>query len=171
MEDTVTLTNEQIAEAYRQHHQHVHDYIYHRVHDWELANDFTQDVFLRLFDYKLMLRVETIKNFIFTIAHNLLVDHWRRHALRQAYNSYIYDYSALAAENTESKVMANELLSLEQSALAAMPAKRRKVYMLSRFEGATIPEISQALQISTRTTESHLFSSRKFVRQYIKECI
>ena len=42
---------------------------------------------------------------------------------------------------------------------------------MNRFEGKTVREISQELNLSQRTVENHLFISRKEVREYIKQCI
>ena len=57
----------------------------------EDAKDLAQDVFLRLMDYKQMLRPETIKYFIFSICRNLVIDYLRRHYKMQEIKMCIRD--------------------------------------------------------------------------------
>lgn len=172
MEDMKTTSNELVANSYRQYSRPVHAYLFNRIDDWETARDLTQDVFLRLLDYKPMLRPETVKSFIFTIASNLLVDYWRRSGLKQEYTSYyIYDCCPKSVEDVESRVVVKDLLTLERYTLNKLSEQRRKVYAMKRFQDKDVPEIAAELQLSIRTVENHLRLGRKTVREFIRQCI
>ena len=56
-----------ITDSYQNYHRSVYLYILYKIGKDEDAKDLAQDVFLRLMDYKQMLRPETIKYFIFSI--------------------------------------------------------------------------------------------------------
>lgn len=45
-----------VADSYASYHRSVYLYIYYRINSKEEAEDLSQDVFLRLMDYKKMLR-------------------------------------------------------------------------------------------------------------------
>lgn len=171
MEDMKATSNELVADSYRQYSRPVHAYILNRIDDRETARDLTQDVFLRLLDYKPMLRPETVKSFIFTIASNLLVDYWRRSGLKQEYTSYIYDCCPTSVEDVESRVVVKDLLTLERYTLNKLSEQRRKVYVMRRFQDKDVSEIASELQLSVRTVENHLRMGRKTVRGYIRQCI
>ena len=65
-------------------------YITYRItHRYE-AEDLTQDVGVRLLDYKQMLRPDTVKYFLFTIARKIVIDYIRRYYKKQEIDSYIY---------------------------------------------------------------------------------
>ena len=118
-----------------------------------------------------MLRPDTVKFFIFTIARNLLNDYLRRYYKKQEITSYIYDHAITYTNETESLIIAKEISLLEKNKLEMLSDQRKKVYAMNRFEDKSISEISIELSISPRTVENHLFISRKVVRDFIRQCI
>ena len=171
MEDLKATTPCLISDSCKEYYSSVCSYINYRINNWETARDLSQDVFLRLIDYKQMLRPDTVKYFIFTIARNLLNDYLRRYYKKQEITSYIYDHSITYTNETESLIIAKELSLLEKHKLEMLSDQRRKVYTMNRFEDKSISEISSELSISPRTVENHLFVSRKVVRDFIRQCI
>ena len=126
-----------------------------------------QDVFLRLMEYKQMLRKETVRSMAFFIAHNLVVDYLRRYYRKQEMSAYFYEYGMNVTDDTESGVIANDLSAQENLKLLQLSPQRRTVYIMSRFQGKTAEELC----LSRRTIENHLLASRKKIREYIKSCI
>lgn len=171
MEDLKPKSSCLITDSYKKYSPFVCAYINTRINNQETAKDLSQDVFLRLMDYKQMLRPDTVKYFIFTIARNLLNDYLRRYYKKQEITSYIYDHTITYTNETESLIIAKELSLLEKHKLSTLSDQRKKVYTMNRFENKSIAEISTALSISLRTVENHLFTSRKEIRNYIKQCI
>jgi len=160
-----------IEDSYKKYQRSVFLYIYYKIGNKEEAEDLVQDVFVRLIGYQQMLRVDTIKHFIFTISRNLLYDYFRHHYKRLEVTSYIYDQRETCTNETEEQVITRDLLLLEKKKVAQLSEQRRKVYMMTRFENKTLPEVSRILNLSSRTVENHLFASRKMIREYIRQCI
>lgn len=160
-----------IEDSYKKYQRSVFLYIYYKIGNKEEAEDLVQDVFVRLMDYQQMLRVDTIKYFIFTISRNLLYDYLRHYYKRLEVTSYIYDQRETCTNETEEQVITRDLLLLEKKKVAQLSEQRRKVYMMTRFENKTLPEVSRILNLSSRTVENHLFASRKMIREYIRQCI
>lgn len=171
MENKKMKSVQLIADSYMSYHRSVCFYIYYRINSKDDAEDLAQDVFLRLMDYKQMLRPDTVKFFIYTIARNLVNDYLRRHYKKQEVTSYIYEHTVTYTNETENQIIANDLLACEKQKLFTLPLRRRKIYVMSRFEGKSASEISANLQLSPRTIENHLFISRKEIREYMKQCI
>jgi RNA polymerase sigma-70 factor (ECF subfamily) len=118
-----------------------------------------------------MLREDTVRYFLFTIARNIVIDYLRRYYKKQEITSYIYDTAICSINEPEDRVAAKDILVLEKNKLQTFSTQRKKVYMLSRFEGKTPLEISKELQLSKRTIENHLLAGRKIMRAYISQCI
>ena len=135
------------------------------------AEDLTQDVFIRLLDYKQMLRPDTVKYFLFTIARNIVTDYIRRYYKKQEIDSYMYDFAVTSSNETEETIIADDLASVEQRQLSTFPEQRRIVYALSRYEGKTSAEIAEEMQLSRRTVENHLFIGRREMREFFRKCI
>ncbi len=171
MEDISQTTYRLIASAYQTYHEQVRRYICSRINDADDADDLAQDVFLRLMECGQMLREETAKDFIFTIARNLIIDYLRRHYKRQEITSYIYDMQETVTNDTESRIITRDLQAHEWMKVVTLPEQRRKVYCMNRYEERSAAEIAAALNLSQRTVENHLFIGRKEVREYMRQCI
>jgi len=69
-----------IGTLYDQHHESIFRYLWLRVNDSKLAEDLTGDVFMRMLSA--LPRYQPIgvpfRAWLYRIAHNLLVDHWRK---------------------------------------------------------------------------------------------
>ncbi len=171
MEDISQTTYHLIASSYETYHEQVRRYIRSRINEADDADDLAQDVFLRLMECGQMLREETAKDFIFTIARNLVIDYLRRYYKRQEITSYIYDMQETATNEPESRVITRDLQVHEWMKVIALPEQRRKVYCMSRYEDRSTAEIAAMLNLSLRTVENHLFRGRKEVREYMRQCI
>lgn len=170
--DAIThISDSIITRSYKEYYQVILTYITYRIaHRYE-AEDLAQDVFIRLLDYKQMLRPDTVKYFLFTIARNIVTDYIRRYYKKQEIDSYIYDTMSTSTNETEEKIIGNDLMIMERARLAAMPEQRRLVYTLNRFESKTSPEIANELNLSRRTVENHLFLGRREMRDFFRNCI
>ena len=171
METTTNTSDHIIIRSYEEYHEVILSYISYRIFHRYEAEDLTQDVFVRLMDYKQMLRPDTVKYFLFTIARNIVTDYIRRHYKKQEIDSYIYDMSATVSNETEEKIIANDLAQTELRILKGFPQQRRIIYTMNRYAGKTSAEIANTLQLSQRTIENHLFLGRREMRNFFKKCI
>ncbi|WP_321332406.1 sigma-70 family RNA polymerase sigma factor [uncultured Bacteroides sp.] len=160
-----------VARSYEEYYQIILKYITYRINHKYEAEDLVQDVFMRLLDYEQMLREDTVKYFLFTIARNIVTDYIRRYYKKQEVTSYMYDISITVTNETEENLIARDILSLERSHLQTFPTQRKIIYSLSRFDNETTDEISEKMNLSRRTIENHLLLGRKCMRAYIRKCI
>ena len=170
--ETITNTSDNIiTNSYKEYHQVNLTYITYRIpHRYE-AEDLAQEVCVRLLDYKQMLRPDTVKYFLFAIARIIVTDYFRRYYKKQEIDSYMYDSAVTSSNETEEAIIADDLASAEQRRLAIFPEQRRIVYTLSRYGDKTSTEIAEALQLSRRTVENHLFIGRREMREFFRKCI
>lgn len=171
MENRIKLSDRLITEYYEEYRQSVFFYICRRIENRSDAEDLIQDAFLRLLEYRMMIRRDTLKYFLFTIVRNLLNDYLRRYYKRQEIDRYLYDTLPVTTVEPESRMVADELRRLESRRVSALPEQRRKVYIMSRFQDKSAEDIAEELKLSQRTVENHLFISRREVREFIRRCI
>lgn len=160
-----------ITRSYEEYHQSILNFIAYRITHRCEAEDLTQDVFMRLLDYKPMLHPETVKYFLYTIARNIVTDYLRRYYKKQEIDSYLYDTASISSDETEAGIIANDLLAIEQNKLATLPAQRKLIYSLSRFDEKNAVEIADELHLSKRTVENHLLLGRREMRDFFRKCI
>ena len=171
MENRMKLSDRLITEYYEEYRQSVFFYINRRIEDKDDAEDLTQDAFLRLLEYRMMIRRDTLKRYLFTVVRNLVNDYLRRYYKRQEIDRYLYDTLPVTTVEPESRMVADEIRKLECRRVSALPEQRRKVYIMSRFQDKPAEDIAEELKLSQRTVENHLFISRKEVREFIRQCI
>ena len=171
MENRIKLSDRLITEYYEEYRQSVFFYICRRIENRSDAEDLTQDAFLRLLEYRMMIRRDTLKYYLFTVVRNLVNDYLRRYYKRQEIDRYLYDTLPVTTVEPESRMVADEIRKLECRRVSALSGQRRKVYVLSRFYDKSVLDISKDLNLSYRTVENHLFISRREVRDFIRQCI
>lgn len=160
-----------MADFYNQYHHSVFLYVYYRIKNKEEAEDISQDVFLRLMNYEQMISSDTVESFIYTIARHLVTDYLRRYYKWQEITSYLYDFLPDSTNDSESRIIADDLSQLEQHKLNLFPSRRKKVYLMHRFDEKSIPEIASELSLSLRTVENHLYRGRMAMRNFLRNCI
>lgn len=171
MKDLTHTSNELIARIFADQRQSVFFYVYKKIGKKEDSEDLVQDAYLRLLEYRTMLRPDTVKYFLFTIVRNLVIDYFRRFYKRQEVVDFLQEFSQTKTMESDSPVIIKDLQKQEWNRVRLLPRQRRKIYVMNRFEGKNLSEIASELHLSQRTVENHLFISRKEVRMYMKQCI
>lgn len=154
--------------CYLQYRGIIQRYIASRIYYSHESEDLTQDVFVRLWEYKAFVNKETVRPLLFTMARNLITDKIRRYYKKEEFTSYIYKIQETSRNTTEETVFSHELEILHHQGVNELPHKRRQIYELS-FRGMATPVIANTLCLSTRTVEGQLLLARKSVRTFIKQ--
>lgn len=160
-----------ISEAFEKYRSQVLNYINYRIENYDDSEDLVQDTFVSLFECSKLICEDTIKSFIFTIAHNLVIDYLRRRCKKQEIASYMMENPVSATCSPETDIVVNDIKEHEVHRMSLLPSQRKKIYYMNRFMDMSADDISKKLCLSKRTVENHLFISRKEVREYIKQCI
>lgn len=171
MENKVCYSYSLIAEAFEEYRPQLMSYIKCRINNVEDAEDLFQDTFLSLLDYEKLIRRDTIKSLIFTIAKNLIIDYLRRFYRKQKITSYMMENISIQVNSSESSLLAKDLVRLERLMVLKLSLQRRQIYYMNRYLYMSSTEIATKLSLSKRTVENHLLLGRRDVREYIKKCI
>ncbi len=132
----------------------------HLLGDRQLAEEVTQDTFLRLSQSVETLRVErTIAGWLRTVAVNLCRDAWRRQRSRPAHG-FADDLTTLEvvdrAPNPEQRAQIREALGLAEEALLMLPEQQRLAVVLRYVWNCSYAEIAETQQCSEGTVASRL---------------
>ena len=162
---TTEHKRELIAEIYLEHSGRVCGYISRHIGNDEDARDLSQDVFVRLLGYAAPITPSSVVNFIYSIAHNLIVDYLRRHAHKER----AAEYFAIHNPHTTSTEY-HEIEGILSRAVAGLSVQRARIYLMNDA-GFSAGETAEALKLSRRTVENHLFAARKAVRAAVLAAI
>ena len=149
------------------YHESLFRFVAYRVKDEDLADDFTQETFLRV--WKTRNSIQPKKSFFSLIARissNLCYDHFRHLEVRQRHESSIPDYGGSDTHApemiTQGQVFQEEIQRLVNEKL---PDKCRNIFILSRIEGKSNPEIAELLDLSIRTVENQIYRALKILKK------
>lgn len=147
-------------------------FLYRMVRDYTVAEDLTQEVFLRV--CRSRLRYEPTAKFsswIYRIAANL-ASNWRRdQRLRQNQESLDevapdgWRWQFADDEPTVDQELLREArLKAVRSAIDALPERQRQAVMMQRYEEMDYQEIAAAMNCSMQTVRSLLFRAHSALR-------
>ena len=131
------------------------------------SEELVQEVFTIIWEKREGLRYGlSFKSYLFTIAFNIIRKHFRS---RVYLNEYLT--SSIGSDldmQTSDKITYDSLHKYLIEVVDQLPARRREVFIKSRFEGLTIKEISEELNISHKTVENQLTDALRFIRSNFK---
>jgi RNA polymerase sigma-70 factor (ECF subfamily) len=155
------------SQLYRYHYPRIFSFLYSLLKDRFLAEDFTQDLFFRLWVNREHLNEEMpLDPYLFTIAKHTVLNFYKKREVEKRYFEKLADEPESPIEEN---VYCKELQRLINKAIDSMPAQQQKIFRLSREEGFTNAEIANQLHISKRTVEKHISNSLKLVRRIIEK--
>lgn len=133
------------------------------------GEDLTQTVFLRIWEKRAQLNVDrNPEALIFTIARNLLIDHFRQTARRIQEMPLIADNLEVnSSMRADDQVMFHQITRIYRQALEALPPRRRDIFTLSRHEGMSNREIAQKMGLSIKTVENQMTAALAFIRDFL----
>jgi RNA polymerase sigma-70 factor (ECF subfamily) len=132
----------------------------------EEAEEMVQDIFIKLWEKQERIDPElNLENYLLTIAYNYIRKYFRTKSIEQKVKNDLIKEEDYESNNTENKVIYDDLFGIAQDFIEKMPPKRKIVYKLSREEGKTTKEIAEKLGISKRTAESHLNQALQYLKK------
>jgi RNA polymerase sigma-70 factor (ECF subfamily) len=151
----------------RDYHRRIYNYVFRLVGDDSLAEDLTQDTYLRAF--RGLPRLPAGANhraWLFRIATNAATDELRRRGRRPT----VRLAEALAARLPSSARTEDERLGrvVLQGALLEVEAHHRVVLMLFEFAGFSAPEVGEVLGISPETARKRRQRARKALAEHLQ---
>ena len=164
MKQTANNQGQMIANFYTVHHAELVNFATSRLGNREESEDLVQDVFIKMMSFEGIINEATIKSFAFTIAANKVKDHLRRRIFRHKMEENAKYEMELQHSHVERVVEYHDTLRMVNDSMARLSPACAKVYRMSLFEDMTAGDIAQETNVSKRTVESQLFTSREQVR-------
>ena len=171
MKQTTNNLGQMIANFYTVHHAELVNYATSRLGNREESEDLVQDVFIKMMSFEGIINEATIKSFAFTIAANKIKDHLRRRIFRHKMEENAKYEMELQHSHVERVVEYHDTLRMVNDSMARLSPACAKVYRMSLFEDMTAGDIAQETNVSKRTVESQLFTSRKQVRAMLNRAM
>lgn len=157
------LTLEEYHRAFKEYYKPIRNFIYFKCSDADLAEDLTQDVFIKLWEVRNRIDKKTIKSYLYTIAQNTTFNHLKR---QQLHFKFIKNPSADREFDSPEKIMEmKEYDERLQRVMTELPDGGREVFLMNRLEDMTYNEIADRLGLSVKAVEKRMSKVLKIIRE------
>lgn len=139
--------------------------------DKEKCEDMVHDLFAKIIrkpDYFNVNR--SFRTWVFSVACNMCKNEYKRMSVRKHVSNDFEPTKSLQAESdTLKKVHESTFSESFYKALNALDEKHKNVFALRHFEGLSMKEIAETLEINEGTVKSRLFYATKTLAKELKE--
>lgn len=150
---------------FKEHFKALHAYARVMLRDDDLAEEMVQNIFLRLWERRELLNVQTsVKAYLYKMVHNDCLNYFKHNKTKAKYENYA-SYTMEGKTNSAAhKLELGELEHHIAEALNDLPQQCRTIFQMSRFEELKYKEIASHLGISVKTVENQMGKALKIMR-------
>lgn len=166
MEENQSVCKPKVFEnVYNTHAKTLHNFMYYKCGDQDLAEDFVQEAYVKLWKNCAKVLFEKAKSYLFTVANNLFLNDYahKKVVLRHQQEGAIHHTN----ESPEFLLEEKEFMIKLQTAIADLPEKQREVFLLNRIDKKKYREIGELLGISVKAVEKRMSLALKTLREQI----
>ncbi len=151
---------------YARHRARLYRFVLRSVKSRAIGEELFQEIWMRVIEARLRYKPQArFTTWLYTIAHNHLVDHWRKRGLTLV--SLEDDETPGASPDPAEQAQARESLARFAAALEALPPLQREAFLLHEEGGLSVAQIAAA----TRTNEEAAKSRLRYAMAKLKAAI
>jgi RNA polymerase sigma factor (sigma-70 family) len=149
------------------------NYFFRHLGQAETAEELTQEVFVRLWKVKKYQVKARFSTWIYRLAHNILIDHWRKQGRSpQKWDAYeaLLELSTTEA-GPEQLALEQETCLKIQTALRSLPNKQQEILVLSKFQDLKYSQIAEILNCPAEQVKVQVFRAVQNLGKKLKEVL
>ena len=154
---------------FRRYWYRVYKAVFAQIKSHEDAEEIVQDLFSALWDKRNILVIPDLSNYLLAAARKRVLNYFRSGKVREKYKEYYLQLNAFVENSISATVESNELNQLVEQIVEQLPKKTQEIFRLNRFEGYSIGEIAEKLNVPKRTIGYHLTKSLKELQLHLKD--
>ncbi len=154
------MTEREYNECVKSYADNVYRFILKNLRHEDDARDVVQSAFEKLWRNREGVDVLTAKSYLFTIAHNTMIDHLRKASRVSLKGEFIETIRVTNKPQDNLKKILNE-------ALARLNETQRSLVMLKDYEGYSYEEIGKIMGLSESQVKVYLHRARVQLKNYL----
>jgi RNA polymerase sigma-70 factor (ECF subfamily) len=156
------VTEKQYNHAVEEYTKNLFRYLKKTLRDQDAAKDLTQDCFLKLWSNKDGVDASKIKSWLFSVAHNSMVNYLKSEAKK----TRLGDYDDKNLPHVFQKN--NEIKEIIDKGLMELVPLHKSIILLRDLEGYSYKEIGEILQLNESKVKDSLFHARQKLKNSIQ---
>jgi len=148
------------GELYHRHARRLMGFFFRQLErDEDLASDFTQDAFMRVWTARDKFAGASFRTWLFTIAFNLLKNHYRHAEHQKQFEQFVSLHQPTTEDSKIIEQLDDEAFdrALKQE-LERMSSDARLLFSLRFEEELSVPQIAEVMAIPEGTVKSRLYT-------------
>lgn len=128
-----------------------------------VAEDLAQEAYLRVSATLVKRQVDYLRPYLYQTAHNLALDHLRKETVRKGAKADQFNEAITSPDDLPSNMPGPEQSAISmqkirrlQTALAALPERRREILLLHKVHHWRYKDIAKHLEISVSAVEKNI---------------
>ena len=162
-----SLCDEQVySKVFMEYVDVLYNYIYYQCGDAGMAQDITQDAFMKLWLNCSGVTPSKAKGYVFKSAKNALLNTIKRDKVKLKFQQ-----NQLISTEKETPVYLleqKEFSAALEQAISELPEHQRVVFLMSRIDKLTYKEIGELLGISKQAVEKRIYKALEKLRKLYK---
>lgn len=153
--------------VFEHYYPRVSEFVRRIVKDDNLAEDITQDIFVKIWERREIFGVEVqaFGKYIYVMSRNAAINALRRSGRVSSLSNEQLNKSD--NDSVEESYYAQEKELIIRLAVCQMPEQRRRIFEMSRYMGMDNQTIATTLNLSKKTVENHLTLALKTLRSIL----
>ena len=152
--------NESFEILLNKYKQRIYSFIYSKIKDRDIADDIFQDTFIKV--------IQTLKkgaynekgrfvSWVMRIAHNLIIDHFRRQQRMPVYDTYdreqdVFYRLSEPTKNIEDMIIDSQIKTDINALMLELPKNQYEVLKIRLFQDMSFKEIAERTDVSINTS-------------------
>lgn len=166
MKVTHPFTKNDLKRLYDEYFESIRGFIYYKCGDIDLAEDLVQETFIKVWNKRDDIQKETVKSFLYTIANNLLMNHFNHQKVVREHQKMGESASITSASTSPQFIMEEEEFEKKLNAvIASLPPECREVFLMNRIEKLKYAEIADRLNLSVKAIEKRMSKTLALLKE------
>jgi len=150
-----------------EYYRPIKNFLYYKLGDVALAEDITQEVFIKAWEKKNEIIVDSVKSYLYTIANNLAINHFKSSKRNFEFELKADNPAPSKIETPDFSMEKDEFAKKLETAIGSLTENQRVAFLMNRIDDLTYKEIAQRLDLSVKAVEKRMHNALESLRKLI----
>lgn len=150
----MSINLSEFEQLFDQYYESIKNFVYFKTGNTAVSEDIVQESFIKLWERKSEIKLETVSSLLYTIASNLAKNHIKhQHVVLNFVNKKAVHH---LSETPQQVLEQQEFNAKLQAAIGSLSEAHRTTFLMNRIEQITYVDIAERLNISVKTVEKRM---------------